>query len=140
MTKPIKAPRTDSHAYSALVQLQRDFGGSADTEAWMKAFDYTSMAEFDRLVVMPLLRFRLIRRTGAGVVLADRGLTFLADAGVVQLPELVITPATYVPPMRPLSPRNMPRLAVMRPGALDYLDIPSRFGDERIPHGVKAAA
>lgn len=132
-------PRVDSDAYEALLCLHQD-GAEADIDAWMKSVDYTSKAEFDYMVVLPLLSARLIRRSRAGVVLTKHGLNFLGKAAAVHVPGAVITPGKYVAPMRPLSDKYRARLRVMRPGALDYLDIPSRMGDLLIPHGAKAAA
>jgi hypothetical protein len=140
MTAPRKGPRTDSRAYLALVQLHKD-GGQAEPVAWMQAVSWTDgLGHFKRVVVNPLLQFRLVIERGAKIALTDHGLTFLGAAGAAPAPERVITPATYVPPQRGLSARHMPRLAVMRPGALDYRDIPSRMGDLLIPHATTTAA
>lgn len=41
---------------------------------------------------------------------------------------------------RPLSERNRARVSVLREGALDYQDIPSRIGDQWVPHKAKVGA
>jgi hypothetical protein len=140
MSAPRKGPNAGSRAYLALVELHKA-GGQVEAADFMKAAGWTaSPGRFDQMVVKPLERFRLVFRRGTLLVLSDGGLAFLGAAGAVPMPEPVVTPAagTYV--MRPLAARNMPRLPVMRPGALDYREIPSRMGDLCIPHGEKAAA
>jgi hypothetical protein len=49
-------------------------------------------------------------------------------------PQGPIAGPAYVPPSLPLK-RPTLRLADMREGATDYLNIPSRVGDLRLPHG-----
>jgi hypothetical protein len=44
------------------------------------------------------------------------------------------------PAPRPLSERNRARVSVLREGALDYQNIPSRIGDQLVPHKAKADA
>lgn len=140
MSAPRKGPNAGSRAYLALVGLHKA-GGQVNAADFMKAADWAaSPAHFDRMVVKPLEHFRLMFRRGDLLVLSDSGLAFLGAAGVVPMPEQVTAPAPCAYQMRPLAVRNMPRLAVMRPGALDYREIPSRIGDLCIPHGEKAAA
>lgn len=63
-------------------------------------------------------------------------------ADLVDLAESASAPSLVGPAaiMRPLSERNRPRIRVMRDGALDYQAIPSRMGDNLVPHKAKAAA
>lgn len=51
-----------------------------------------------------------------------------------------IATGRYVAPVRPLAECHRARLPVLREGALDYRDIPSRMGDVLVPHGAKVAA
>jgi hypothetical protein len=126
MTAPRKGPNAGSRAYLALMELHKA-GGQVEAADFMKAADWAaSPGHFDRMVVKPLERFRLVFRRGTLLVLSDGGLAFLGAAGAVPMPEQVVTPGAGTYEMRPLAARNMPRMAVMRPGALDYRDIPSR--------------
>jgi hypothetical protein len=140
MNTPRKGPNPGTRAYLALVMLHK-VGGQADTADFMKAASWVDSARhFERVVVQPLEHFRLMFRRGGMLVLTDSGLAFLGAAGAVPMPEAPVTPSAGAYVMRPLSARNMPRMAVIRPGALDYREIPSRMGDLFIPHGAKAAA
>jgi hypothetical protein len=140
MTAPRKGPNAGSRAYLALVELQKA-GGKVDAADFMKAAGWVESAgHFERMIVKPLEHFRLVFRRGSMLVLTDSGLAFLGAAGAVPMPEAVVTPPASAYGMRPLSARNMPRMAVIRPGSLDYREIPSRMGDLYIPHGAKAAA
>lgn len=138
MMAPRHGPRTDSRAYFALQQLH-NYGGTVIVQEWIVAVGWqATMGVFDRQVIGPLLQHGLIVKRGVDLVITGRGKAYIGAADPV--PEPVITPGTYVPPMRALAAKYMPRLAVIRPGALDYRDIPSRMGDLLIPHGAKAAA
>lgn len=138
-----KGPRTDSQGYRALEKLHK-LGGQADSAALMCAAGWTgSVSLFDLEIVGSLLRYQVVTKRGTQLVLATSGYAFLGVAPVApvageQTPDTPM--GRYVPPMRGLSSKYMPRLAVIRPGALDYRAIPSLFGDQRIPHGAKAAA
>jgi hypothetical protein len=140
MIAPRKGPRAGSRARRALAQLQEQ-GGQASAVDWMKSVRWDgTMSEFNREVVAPLARFGLLLQRGPLLTLTDPALVFLGLADPVPESKPVLTPATYVPPMQPLSSKHMARVAVMRPGALDYQKIPSRMGDLLIPHGAKAVA
>jgi len=140
MSAPRKGPNAGSRAYLALVELHKA-GGQINVPDFMTAAGWAeSEGQFDRIVIKPLAHFRLAFRRGNLLVLTDSGLAFLGAAGAVPMSEPVVAPPASAYVMRPLSTRNMPRPSVMRPGALDYREIPSRMGDLCIPHGEKAAA
>ena len=133
MSAPRKGPSAGSRAYLALVALHKA-GGQADVDDFMKAASWVESAgQFERQVVKPLAHWRLVAVRGSMLVLTDSGLAFLGATGAVAVPELVITPATYVPPMRTLSACYRSPVRIVRDGAFDYRDIPSRHGDERVP-------
>jgi hypothetical protein len=133
MTAPRKGPKAGSRAYLALVQLHKD-GGQADTMKWMQAAGWAESAgHFGRVVVKPLLQFRLVISRGTVLALTDSGLTFLGATGAVPMPEPVITPPAYVAPIRALSIRHRPAVRVIRAGAFEYRDIPSLQADKRTP-------
>jgi hypothetical protein len=131
MTAPRQGPRTDSRAYFALQQMH-NYGGRVMAREWIVAVAWEStMPVFDRQVIGPLLQHRLIVKSGVDLVITERGKTYIGAADAV--PEPVITPATYVPPMRPLSAKYRPGLPVIREGAFDYRAIPSLQAGQRIP-------
>jgi hypothetical protein len=140
MTAPRKGPRAGSRAHFGLKQLH-NYGGRALIRDWLIAVGWdATVGEFERLVAGPLQRYALVVKSGVDFVVTANGRDFLGVEPEAPATELAITPGTYVPPMRPLSAVNMPGMRVMRPGALDYKAIPSRMGDQLIPHGAKAAA
>lgn len=132
-------PREGSRAHRALKALHEH--GDMYEAAWMikAAYDH-SPSEFYRSVVQPLLGWKLVKEHGISYRVTPAGRACL---GVSDVPDVepVITPGTYVPPMgRPLSAQYRPGLRVMRPGALDFREIPSRIGEQIIQYGAKAAA
>jgi hypothetical protein len=131
-------PRHRSRAYRALVALSEC--GSMTVPDWMVMSDFQqSRSEFDRDVALQLAHWKLVKQVGEEYRILDAGLRYL---GV--LPEEVDirepVAGRYVPPRGELSAQYRPALRVMRPGALDYRAIPSRLGDQVIPHGAKAVA
>jgi hypothetical protein len=139
MTAPRKGPRVDSQGYRALEQLHK-LGGEAHITTWMKAAGWTgSIAMFDREIVGALLRFQVVTRPGAQLVLTDSGREHLGVAPAASTPAPAMEPAPgipvsrYVAPVLPLSAKHRPGVRVMRPGAFDYRDIPSLQADQRIP-------
>lgn len=126
-----KGPRADSRAYRALARLHKD-GGQAHILTWMKSMGWhVTRREFEMTIVDPLLRFQLLCRRDAQLVLTDAGAAFFGVAVDASASEPVITPATYVAPMRPLSPRFRQPVRVLREGAFDYRGIPSLQAGER---------
>jgi hypothetical protein len=124
-----KGPRSDSRAYFALQQLH-GYGGCMAAKEWTVAVAWKeALGIFDRQVIAPLLLRGLIIKRGADLAITGRGKAFIGAADPVA--ELVITPATYVPPMRPLSAKYRPGLPVIREGAFDYRGIPSLQAGQR---------
>jgi len=133
MNAPRKGPRANSRAHRALDQLHQS-GGRLRQVEWMKAMGWHVTAwEFERAVVGPLVRFNLVERDRMQLVLTDGGTAFLGVKPVAPVAafEPVITPATYVAPVRPLSVRHRPTIRVLRDGAFDYRDIPSLQAGKR---------
>lgn len=138
--KPIKGPRAGSRAHSVLIYLQAANGEAtpavlARVVAWLN-----SPRSFDEEVIGPLVREDFVSKRGGSVVLSKRGVLLLNPPAPQEPEEVDVVKGRYVAPQRPLSTKNRPRLASMRPGALDYREIPSRMGDQWVQHGQKAAA
>lgn len=138
--KPIKGPRAGSRAHSVLAYLQAAKGEAtqaalARVVAWLG-----SPRSFDEEIIAPLVREEFVSKRGGSVVLSKRGALLLNPPAPKGPKEVDVVKGRYVAPQRPLSTQNRPRLVSMRPGALDYREIPSRMGDQWVQHGQKAAA
>lgn len=138
--KPIKGPRAGSRAHSVLVYLQAAKGEAPPTVLARVVAWLGSPRAFDEDVIGPLVREGFVSKRATVVVLSERGALFLNPPALQDPAPVVLVPGRYVAPQRPLSTQNRPRLASMRPGALDYREIPSRMSDRLLQHGQKAAA
>jgi len=132
--KPIKGTRTGSRAHSVLVYLQAAKGEAtqpvlARVVAWLG-----SPRSFDEDVLGPLVREGFVSKRGGDVLLSSHGRLFLNPPAPQDPTSIVLVTGRYVAPQRPLSTHNRPRLATMRPGALDYRDIPSVCAAQRVPY------
>jgi hypothetical protein len=141
MTRPFTGPRAGSRAYRAIEALHA-LGGSSHVAAWMKASNWgESTAEFERQVVGALSRARHIFIRGNQCVITDGGKAHIgaaAEAYAEPSTPALPAPSRYIAPKAELSARYKVRLEPMRDGAFDYRNIPSRMGDQLIPHGSKA--
>lgn len=138
--KPFKGPRAGSRAHSVLAYLQARGGEAGQTVlarvvAWMG-----SPLAFNEGVIGPLVREGFVSTRNGVVVLSKQGALFLNPPAPVDPASVVLVTGRYVAPQRPLSAQNRSRLASMRPGALDYRDIPSRLSSHLLQHGEKAVA
>ena len=138
--KPIKGPRAGSRAHSVLVYLQAAKGEAAQAVLARVVAWLGSPRAFDEEVIGPLVRENFVSKRAGSIVLSERGALFLNPPAPQEPEDVVLVAGRYVAPQRPLSTQNRPRLASMRPGALDYREIPSRMGDQWVQHGQKAAA
>ncbi|WP_036170382.1 hypothetical protein [Massilia sp. 9096] len=131
-------PRRGSWPYRALGYLH--MLGQESLYGWMQESSYEQSArDFQYEVVERLLSWHLVELVNESYRVTSAGRSYL---GIVDAAAAVGDVATsrQAAPQRPLSTQNRPALRVMRPGALHYRDIPSRLGDQVIPHGKKAAA
>lgn len=136
MTASIKGPNKGSGAYTAPQHLQNMGGqaGRADLMAQLVWGD--TPGRFQRLIVGPLERMRLVLRRDNLVTLTSRGVTFLTPVDEAATP---VPPGAYAAPFRPLRASHRPAAFALRPGAADYRSIPSRIGEQLVAHGEKAA-
>jgi len=138
--KPIKGPRAGSRAHSVLVYLQAAKGEAAPAVLARVVAWLGSPRTFDEDVIGPLARDGFVSKRAAVIVLSERGSLFLNPPAPQDPESIVLVTGRYVPPQRPLSTHNRPRIASMRPGALDYRDIPSVYASQRIPYKSSLAA
>ena len=128
MSGSIKGPTKGSGAYLALQHLQK-LAGLATADNLMVQLTWSDTpARFQRLIVGPLERMRLVMRRGDQVSLTARGATFLDPTALPPAPAA----CSYVAPQRVLSPRNRPSVRCIRPGAFDYRDIPSLHAGKQV--------
>lgn len=137
-----RLPRAGSRAYSVLLHLLR-CGGTSTPTVLLRAIAYPrTRGEFDVAVICLLERQGLVIRNNETVLLTAWGRQLIkpVSAPAPDFEAGAMTPGRYVPPMRPLSLQNRPRLVSMRPGSLAYRDIPSRMANVLVDHTDKATA
>ena len=132
-------PRFGTRPYMALKALHQ-LGGSAFQMEWMcMAGCSTSASRFEIDVVYYLVNSGMVTVRSSAYGITAAGLKWLGTASQgdakPSTPAQVAGPR-YVPEKRPLSVANMARLSMARPGSFDYAAIPSRMGDQRVPHGL----
>jgi hypothetical protein len=114
-------------------------GGSATAAAWMKACLWkTTVFDFERTVIAPLTLDRHIHERSELRILTDGGMVRIGQMEAPVVPAGVVAGQRYVAPVRALSARHVVRVRPLREGSLDYRNIPSRFGDQRVAHSAKA--
>jgi hypothetical protein len=129
MTSAIKGPNKGSGAYQALQHLQK-MGGQATPAALMSQLLWEQTpGRFQRLIVGPLERQRLVLRRDEALTLTSRGQAYLDPASS---PAPAAASSAYPVPSRPLSPCNRPSARVLRPGAFDYQGIPSLHAGKQV--------
>lgn len=135
-----RVPRVGSRAHSVLLHLVT-CGGMSTPAVLLREVQYPRpAADFEASVIGSLVRQGLVAKSGEKVLLTIRGRQLVQPAPVPEADAAAPAPGRYVPPMRPLSSKNRPRLASMRPGSLAYRDIPSRMANVLVDHVEKAAA
>ena len=117
-------------AFRKLVQL----GGRVGLNGWMNAMTWTRpITAFEREIINSLMRCHVVRREAGDYVVTQKGWDFVGRSTQAK-----VAPAgpRYVGKKLPLSPANMVRVPLARPGSFDYAAIPSRMGNQRVPHGL----
>lgn len=134
-------PQEGSRAYRALKSF-RLAGGCGDLDDWLSACERSGSIRKDHQItdLLRLLELELIDIDGEIYAITPRGVAFIrVDVAVV-----VVDAPAYVapvraaprtpPPNRPLSLKHMVRMPLTREGAHDYAAIPSRMGNQSVPH------
>ncbi len=132
-------PRPNSRPFKALALLS-DVGGRLNKSDLASEMNWTeSRRKFQVSIIDVLAHFLMVVDNGPEISILPAGLRHLGkDAKSTTCQPAVVAGPRYVPPQRPLSSKYQLRIPGGRPGALDYQSAPSRIGDARIPHGVKA--
>jgi hypothetical protein len=128
--------RSGTITNNALIKLYA-LTGVATTLEWRKAMSWRQPAgAFDTAVIIPLTQHDMIFRRGDNWRITDAGCRAIGidpdvSCGGGQAVPPPAPPAMYSPPLSRPSPfKAIP----FREGSLDYRDIPSRHGDQTIPH------
>ena len=129
-------PRRGSAAATGLITLQ-GMGGMAMVSAWLRAKGWrASLALFHSDVVDRLVRAQLVVVEGQRLIITDAGYKYLGITvgGNADAPAAAPTGPRYAAPKRTLDVGRHRPARVIRPGSMDYRDIPSRMGDELVPY------
>lgn len=131
-----RTPRAGTRPDRAF-RLLLTVGGRADANTWMTLMDWPyTLATFEREIVNSLTRCHLVRVEAGQYTVTQRGREYVGPtAGGATLAGQVAGPR-YVGKPAPLSTANMVRAPLARPGSFDYAAIPSRMGEQRVPHGL----
>lgn len=133
-------PRVGTRPYLALGALHR-FGGAAGRTDWMRVAGCSTSADrFEIDVVYYLVNSGMVVLRGSAYAITPAGVVWLG-AGLQRdckpsAPAQVAGPR-YVAEQRPLAAQHVIRAGMLRDGALDYADIPSRYGAQRVAHQAK---
>jgi len=122
-------------AFRKLAQL----GGRAGLHGWMNAIAWTRpITAFEREIVNSLMRCHIVRREAGDYVVTEKGWDFVGRATATKAaPAGQVAGPRHAPSKAPLSARHMARAGLVREGALEYAQIPSRYGSQRVAHKAK---
>ena len=132
-----RVPRAGTRPDIAVRKLLQ-LGGRAELTTWMHAISWSgTITSFERDIVNSLTRCHVVRIEAGQYAVTQRGRDYAGQiVGAATSTAGQVAGGRYVPEKRPLSVANMVRAPLARPGSFDYASIPSRMGDERVPHGL----
>jgi hypothetical protein len=137
-------PRRGSAAATGLITLQ-GMGGMATVSAWLRAKGWrASRALFFSDVVDRLMRAQLVILEGERFIITNAGYKYLGVKieGEAEAPATPVGPR-YAAPMRALNIGRHRPARIIRPGSMDFREIPSRIGDDLVaykgPRGFSGA-
>jgi hypothetical protein len=136
MSSLIGCHRKGSTTNDALVKLFA-LAGVATALEWRKAMKWRQPSgAFDHAVLIPLVEHGMIFRRGDTYRITDIGCEAIGiDPNVTCGAGEVVPPPASPAAHRPALSRGSLFGAIpFRDGSLDYRDIPSRHGDQSIPH------
>lgn len=120
-------------AFRRLIKL-----GRVDAKTWMAAINWTGTpAAFERDIINSLTRCHFVRVEAGLYAVTQRGRDAIgAPAGASTAESGQVAGPRYAGKAEPLAPANMVRAPLARPGSFDYAAIPSRMGNQRVPHSL----
>ena len=122
-------------AVRKLIQL----GGRTDLNDWMRAIGWSgTITSFERDIVNSLTRCHVVRIEAGQYVVTQRGRDYAGPfVGAATSTAGQVAGPRHAPSKAPLSARHMARAGLVREGALEYAQIPSRYGSQRVAHKAK---
>ncbi len=112
-------------------------GGIATMLEWRAALKWReTIRAFDQDVIFVLVQHELIYRRRENWHITDLGKQAIGIDPLATCGAGDLVPAPVIPILSaaPLSRPSLSKSIPFRPGSMDYRDIPSRHGDQSIPH------
>lgn len=133
-----RVPRAGTRPDIALRKLLQ-LGGRTDLTTWMHAIAWSgTITSFERDIVNSLTRCNVVRIEAGQYTVTQRGREYACPATITVTSTVgQVAGPRHVPSKAPLSARHMARAGLVREGALDYAQIPSRYGSQRVAHKAK---
>lgn len=130
-------PRRGSRPANAMSSLLSIGGKATVSTLYRIAGKAISRNDFDMLVVEQLVFYGLIKQDGDEIELTEAGRTYL---GVSRPAETYVGKAAEPRVGNGFKPLRARSAMVIRDGAFDYRNFPSRIGDTYLPFGEKSVA
>ena len=133
-----RVPRAGTRPDIAVRKLLQ-LGGRADLNDWMRAIGWIgTITSFERDIVNSLTRCHVVRIEAGQYAITQRGRDYAGPVvGAVTSTAGQVAGPRHVSSKVPLSARHSARAGLVREGALDYAQIPSRYGSQRVAHKAK---
>ena len=133
-----RVPRAGTRPDIAVRKLLQ-LGGRAELTTWMHAVSWSgTITSFERDIVNSLTRCHVVRIEAGQYAVTQRGRDYAGPAvGAATSTAGQVAGPRHVPSRAPLSVRHSARAGLVREGALDYAQIPSRYGSQRVAHKAK---
>lgn len=137
MKKP-QLPRRGTPAFITLTRLHA-LGGSAAVTHLAAGLHgkFNSITRLDREVIRPLIDIGFIKSVKAGVSLTPAGREYVeSDAAPTSSGYVKTKAVVQTVEVKSLDLSKHMRVEERRPGALDYRQVPSLIGGQRVPFAV----
>lgn len=136
-----RVPRAGTRPDIAVRKLLQ-LGGRADLNDWMRAIGWNStITSFERDIVNSLTRCHVVRIEAGQYAVTQRGRDYAGPVvGAATSTAGQVAGSRHAPSKAPLSARHMAGAGLVREGALEYAQIPSRYGSQRVAHKAKVRA
>lgn len=129
-----QGPRAGSRAHIVLEHLFRIDRRAHISDVRRAAAANVASGEFNCTILASLARFGFVVENDGYLTITAAGKRYLQPAVVEAGPVRLPVASKYVAPKVALKNRFKNGPAVIRAGAFDYLDVPSRHGDQRLQH------
>jgi hypothetical protein len=129
-----EGPRADSRAYSVMIALIIAGGAASVLQLRDKCAATLAQHEFRNIVLGRLQRLGFVQVCDASVSITDAGRLYIHPLEVAPAAPRAPVASPYKVTGRELTKRV--RQLPIRAGAFEYRDVPSRYGDQRVPFKV----